>query len=362
MNHDNQNKNIKASPAARRVARELGLDLHEIAQDVPGRIQIKDVELYHQKMLSAQETIQAEMDQIDQEIQEELVKEKMQALEDITETVVSEAVPVPEINQETEVTEIAEAQEDLPTQVQEDASVDTIHAEEESEATPIAPEQNFVMMETVEPEPELPILIDQPKEPVLKSEAIEPESVDELIVQSDEIEDLIEEDDDEDLFIPPIPISISFEVSDLPIRNMLSGLDVPLKEGLVDAVVKACCSAFVKAEISLYESLVNLVKIKEKNLLIQTATNFENHKISELEYTASQEDDDILINIWDMTDYEFNSVQKADVDSINLFILWNKDKITVDLTCDEFIMEIGECTYYMHMLKKYLDNPILMLL
>ena len=249
-----------------------------------------------------------------------------------------------------------------PTQIQDETPNNIEPSEEESETTPISSEQNFVMMETVEPEPELPILIDQPKEPILKSEASEPEPVDDLIVQPDEIGDLIEEDDDDDLFIPPIPISISFAVSDLPIRNMLSGLDVPLKEGLVDAVVKACCSAFIKAEIFLYESRVNLVKIKEKNLVIQTARNFENHKISELEYTASQEDDDILINIWDMTDYEFNSVHKADVDSVNLFILWDDDKITVDITCDEFIMGIGECTYFMHLLKKYLDNPILMLL
>ena len=365
MDKNNQNNRIKASPAARRIARELGLDLREIAQNVPDRIQIKDVELYHQKILSMQETVQAEIDQIDQEIlEEELTQEEIQIPTETTEAIESndsDTVTDTDIEQETNFTLVEETQEDQPAQTQDEELDNMVPVEEEPEPTPVSVDQNFAI-ETVDPEPELPILIEQPKETVLIADENEPEPIDEPVIQIDEINDPIEEEDEDDLFIPPIPISISFEVSDLSIRNMLSGLDVPLQEGLVDAVVKACCSAFVKAEISLYENRINLVKIKEKNLVIQTASNFENRKISELEYTASQEDDDILINIWDMTDYEFNSVQKADVDSINLFILWNKDKITVDITCDEFIMEIGECTYYMHMLKKYLDNPILMLL
>ena len=376
MDKNNQNNRIKASPAARRIAQELGLDLREIAQDVQGRIQIKDVELYHQKILSKQETIEAEIDQIDQEIsEEELTQEEIQAPVETTESIDSDdsdTVPDTDIEQETNFTLVEETQEDESVQlrdegsdnivqVEEESDISIVQIEEEPEPTPVSVDQNFAI-ETVELEPEFPILIEQPEETVLIAEENMPGPIDKPVIQIDEISDPIEEEDEDDLFIPPIPISISFEVSDLPIRNMLSGLDVPLQEGLVDSVVKACCSAFIKAEISLYENRINLVKIKEKNLVIQTASNFENRKISELEYDASQEDDDILINIWDMTDYEFNSVQKADVDSVNLFILWNKDKITVDLTCDEFIMEIGECTYYMHMLKKYLDNPILMLL
>ncbi len=372
MDNDKQNNKIKASPAARRIARELGLDLHEIAQDVSGRIQIEDVELYHQKMLSVQETVQAEIDQIDQEIQEEeLAQEEIQAPEETTEMLDSNDADTLDTSKEQQEMNTApvneEIQEDLPVQTQDEEDEkpdDTVSTEEGSKSIPVASEPNFIM-ETVEPEPEQPIMIKQPIEPVLIAETNEPEPIAEPVIQYvDEADDSLEDEqgEDEDLFIPPIPISISFEVSDLPIRNMLSGLDVPLKEGLINAVVKACCSAFVKSEISLYESRVNLIKIKEKNLVIQTASNFETHKISELQYTEAQEDDDILINIWDMVDYEFNSVQKADVDSVNLFILWDDDKITVDLTCDEFIMEIGECTYYMHMLKKYLDNPILMLL
>lgn len=365
MDKNNQNNRIKASPAARRIARELDLDLHEIAQEVQDRIQIKDVELYHQKILSRQETVQAEIEQIDQEIlEEEFKQEDTQTHNKKTEALDSDeldTIAETEIQQQANSILIEETQEDLPVQTSDEDLNNIVPIEEEPEPAPVSANQNLAM-ETVETEPELPIIIEQPKETVSIDQRIEPEPIDEPVIQIDELNEPLDDEEDDDLFIPPIPISISFEVSDLPIRNMLSGLDVPLKEGLVDSVVKACCSAFVKAEISLYENRVNLVRIKEKDLVFQIASNFENRKISELDYTAPQEDEDILINIWDMTDYEFNSVQKADVDSVNLFILWNKDKITVDLTCDEFIMEIGECTYYMHMLKKYLDNPILMLL
>ena len=171
--------------------------MHEIAQDVQGRIQVKDVELYHQKILSRQETIEAEIDQIDQEIsEEELTQEEIQTPVETTESIDSDdsdTVPDTDIEQVTNFTLVEKTQEDQSVQLQDEGSDNIVQVEEESDnsivqiedepgPTPVSVDQNFAI-ETVEPEPELPILIEQPKETVFIAEENVSEHIDEPVIQ-----------------------------------------------------------------------------------------------------------------------------------------------------------------------------------
>lgn len=296
---DNEFGKIKASPAARRVAKELGIDLAEIsATGIEGRIQLEDVEKHHEELLK-QNTPQKDV--VDE------IYEIIRARE--------------EVNSESDSVEL-----DMPV------------VEEEYE-----------------------------EEPVEKESVIEPQiSGDDNEFASEEIfddyDDDYEEADDFEFSIPPLPVYISFTVPDESIKNMLTGMDMNIKNGLMSVVVKACCCALRKTDSSVYEDKVNIVTIKGKEFESKTVVNAQDSKISEIKFIPFSDADDISINIWDLTNFGFTGFKKADIDTLNIFILWNDGKIIVELACDEYIMDVIECAELMDQLKKFLINPSYMLL
>ncbi len=300
---DNEFGKIKASPAARRVAKELGIDLAEIsATGIEGRIQLEDVEKHH----------------------EELLKQN-----------------TPQKDVVDEIYEIIRAREE-------------INSEKENDLVNLKADMPIVEEEYEE-------------ESVEKESVIEPQlSGGDNELASEEIFDDHDEDyeeaDDFEFSIPPLPVYISFAVPDESIKNMLTGMDMNIKNSLMNVVVKACCCALRKTDSSVYEDKVNIVTIKGKEFESKTVVNAQDSKISEIKFIPFSDADDISINIWDLTNFGFTGFKKADIDTLNIFILCNDEKIIVELACDEYIMDVIECAELMDQLKKFLINPSYMLL
>jgi len=209
---------IKASPAARRVAKELGIDLSEItASGIDGRIQLDDVEHYHEEILQKNAPQKDVVDEIYEIIR---AREELNATE-------PEPQPEPEVEAET-VVENDEAEE-MPVVEEEFLPAENISAPAEIETSNLpATTQTDLMEEDAE---------------------------------------YIEADDYE-FAVPPSPVYISFSVSDENIRNMLGGLDVNIKTGLISVVVKACCCALIKTDAAIYEDKVNVMSIKGKDISV----------------------------------------------------------------------------------------------
>ncbi|MFA0816718.1 MAG: E3 binding domain-containing protein [Anaerofustis sp.] len=350
MEQNNENTKVKASPAARRIARELGLDLAQISgTGIDGRIQLEDVHAYQESVADAASP----------QIQEEPVA---QSDESVTaqdqEEEVYEFVQAEEIPSEETISESDAEEEPIPEVIEEFST-----EESEAEAPALsADEEVSELTETKEASEEFA----NPAEPVFESEEETPDTEQECTCETCEEEDgdANEEDyselDDFDL-IPPMPVSISLQVSDEGLISMLEGMQAELDDELINAVVKSVCCALKKAEISVYEDKVNVLELEGKDIYARTAINAHESKISEIEYT-DEEFEDVLINIWDLTDTGLRSFQKCDVDTMHLFILYDDSTITVEMTCDEYLLDVGECAYFMQILKKYLQHPSYMLL
>lgn len=318
MEQHNESGKVKASPAARRIAKELGLDLEKIAgTGIDGRIQLEDVQSYH---------------------------------DTIKQTPVS-----PQIVPEDDVYEIARPNEEAT--ITDDFDDTTLQTEDSAQTaeTISEPEESTSFLNPAEP-----VCEDNAEESQMDDGAEDDDDDTYCEYCEDEDEDDYELDDDFDL-IPPMPVSISLEVNDEGIISMLGGMQSKLDDELINAVVKTICCALKKAEIFAYEDRINVLELEGKDVYARTAINAHESKISEIEYT-DEEFDDVLINIWDLTDTGLKSFQKADVDTMNLFVLYDDATITVEMTCDEYLLDVGECAYFMQLLKKFLQHPSYMLL
>lgn len=318
MEQHNESGKVKASPAARRIAKELGLDLEKIAgTGIDGRIQLEDVQSYH---------------------------------ETIGQTSASrQSVP------EDDVYEIVRPKEEKTIADDADDTVLLTEASAQTVQTPAVFEETTTFINPAEP-----VCEDHTEEALMLDDAEDEDEDTSCEYCEDEDEDDYESDDDFDL-IPPMPVSISLEVNDEGIISMLGGMQSELDDELINAVVKTVCCALKKAEIFAYEDRINVLELEGKDVYARTAINAHESKISEIEYT-DEEFDDVLINIWDLTDTGLKSFQKADVDTMNLFVLYDDSTITVEMTCDEYLLDVGECAYFMQLLKKFLQHPSYMLL
>jgi hypothetical protein len=342
---------VKASPAARRIAKELGIDLNDVAASSQAeRIQLEDVQQYH-----------------------ELLQQQSQ-----TETEISQSEPNPPISASTddanESTE--ETEEDVIVfNMEEDADNQPEPVAEEMVTEAPATEQPSTLIqeesETNDSDEELgeTELAEEPLD-LENAAAIKENEKDETMKPEDNVEkDPAVSDEtcceDNFMFLPPMPLSISFEVSDENIRAMLAGLSIPLEDGLIPTVIKAAASAFEITENMLYEGRMNLIEYEDGEFVAQTVTDAQSKKISEMDYdteTEEEEDPDIPINIWDLSSFGFSNFQKTDTDQMNLFVLRKNDRILIDMTCDEYVMDVTEATAFMHQLQQYLENLSYMLL
>ena len=380
-NQSNGFGKVKASPAARRLARELDINLEEIkGSGIEGRIQLGDVERYHAQL---EEFAAREAAHLEEKPVEEILKTKPTAaeidnLDEILEQIKTDAEPVVEQPQAQETKETIDAQEpdSLDLVAAEPVSVDEEVAEIEEES---------VENETAQEEEETSAAMDEPvvvdEEFSVAEELIEEEESQE---EEEELEEACEEEscccphcaqdgdfedwdeldelDDMEYEIPPMPVYTSFTVPDESIRSLLSGMYVGMQKGLMDVVVKACCCALKKVNSLVYEGRVNVVAIDGEDFDVRTAVNAHEGKVSAIVYEEADEEDGVMINLWDMTAYPFKSFQKVDVDTINLFVLWDGERITVDFSGDEYVMDIIDAVQFMEQFRKYLVSPAHMLL
>lgn len=152
------------------------------------------------------------------------------------------------------------------------------------------------------------------------------------------------DDDDEDFEDDVQPLRITFKVKCENIDAELDKNGLSVNSSLLDTVMKSLAYAIYDADDS-YDGRINVVRMSREGLEVRTAADTLHEPVGRITLDdPSEHNDDIFVNVWDMTNFGFDSYSRPDAGMINVFVLMRGSSVKIEMLIDEYAVDLYTAT------------------
>ena len=153
------------------------------------------------------------------------------------------------------------------------------------------------------------------------------------------------------------PLHIAFKVPYRNINTELAKAGLSVKTALIDTVMKSIAYAIYDMDDS-YDGRINLCTINREGLDVKTAGFTLEDPIGKIEKEDPEEfDDDIFVNVWDLTAFGFDTYSRPDSGMVNIFVNCDDDNVKIDMLIDEFAVDLYTATIIAEDFRLNLNRP-----
>lgn len=393
-----EDERIKASPAIKRIAKQYGIDLSEIAgTGEDGRIEVSDLEEY---LLGRKRTV-FEGIGVDEKTEDDPAEyaeyrdaEKNTSGSRLNYDDVDYITVEPEkdlgidlypegsydrfVDTNLDAPEkILDDEDDLDRYIELDADfARSFQNQDPDEEAPEDREQFEAMADDVADELRMDLMDDVVDEIGAEEEPSEPEDgSDDAVwtIETADEEDLHghhhehlhdhhdhehhEHDHEEEEVCQPINISFRVPRKEADRLVYASGSDHPAL--MMDLVIKALALA-VYDEDNEFDGRINLIRFTREGIEVSTAMDALSEKIGHIEYGDIENNEDVFVNVWDMTEFGFTSFSRPDAGMVNVFVGADDRDLIIDSISDEYTVCIDTCAFMFKSLRENLMLPAAM--
>lgn len=152
------------------------------------------------------------------------------------------------------------------------------------------------------------------------------------------------------------PINISFRVPRSELDRFIFSCGADHGSLLADAVIRALALAIFD-EDNEFDGRINLVRFSRQGIEVSTAMDALSAKVGYIRYDDPEENNDVFVNVWDLTDFGFTSFSRPDAGMVNVFMSLDGNDLIIDTISDEYTVCIDTCAFMFRAMRENLMLP-----
>ncbi|MBO4360640.1 MAG: E3 binding domain-containing protein [Eubacteriaceae bacterium] len=152
------------------------------------------------------------------------------------------------------------------------------------------------------------------------------------------------------------PINISFRVPRAEIDRFVYSCGSDHVRLLADTVIKALALA-IYDEDNEFDGRIDLVRFSRDGIEVSTAMNALSEKVGYISYDDPEENGDVFVNVWDMTEFGFSAFSRPDAGMVNVFVSLDGSDLIIDTVSDEYAVAIDNCAFMFRAMRENLLIP-----
>ena len=90
---------------------------------------------------------------------------------------------------------------------------------------------------------------------------------------------------------------------------------------------------------------------------MSTAMDALSAKVGYIRYDDPEENNDVFVNVWDLTDFGFTSFSRPDAGMVNIFMSLDGNDLIIDTISDEYTVCIDTCAFMFRAMRENLMLP-----